>query len=95
MADQNVSVTVAGQTYDVAVNIGTSVPYPTGWISVKAHGAVGDGVADDTAAIQSAITAGDTVFFPDGTYLVSSSASTVNVGSRIVSGSATARLGAV
>lgn len=72
MADQNVSVTVAGQTYDVAVNIGTSVPYPTGWISVKAHGAVGDGVADDTAAIQSAITAGDTVFFPDGTYLVSS-----------------------
>lgn len=38
------------------------------------YGAAGDGSTDDTAAIQSAIddaTGGDTVFLPDGTYLVS------------------------
>ena len=41
-------------------------------VSVKAHGAVGDGVADDTAAIQSAITAGagGVVFFPEGSYKI-------------------------
>ena len=41
------------------------------WVSVKDFGAVGDGVADDTAAIQDAINAGSSVFFPVGTYLVS------------------------
>lgn len=45
--------------------------------SVKDFGAVGDGVADDTAAIQAAVNAagaagGGTVYFPAGTYLVSS-----------------------
>lgn len=38
----------------------------------RAYGAIGDGVEDDTAAIQAAITAageGDCVFFPPGTYL--------------------------
>jgi hypothetical protein len=44
--------------------------------SVKAYGAVGDGVADDTAAIQAAITAAwavqDVVFIPSGRYLISS-----------------------
>jgi hypothetical protein len=42
--------------------------------SVKTYGAVGDGVADDTAAIQAAIdaaSAGATVAFPAGIYLVS------------------------
>lgn len=45
------------------------------FLSVKAFGAVGDGVADDTAEIQAAIDAaneGDVVWFPAGTYLVSS-----------------------
>lgn len=42
------------------------------WFDVKAFGAVGDGVADDTAAIQAAINAlsanGGTIFFPNGYY---------------------------
>ena len=43
-------------------------------VSVKAFGAKGDGVADDTAAIQAAINAaqaGETIYFPSGIYEVS------------------------
>ena len=40
-------------------------------VSVKDFGAVGDGVADDTAAIQAAINASFHIYFPPGTYLVS------------------------
>lgn len=44
-------------------------------VSVKDFGAVGDGVADDTTAVQAAITAvgaqsGGIVFFPPGAYLI-------------------------
>lgn len=44
---------------------------------VKSFGAVGDGVTDDTAAIQAALdaclsTTGGGLYFPDGTYLISS-----------------------
>lgn len=35
-------------------------------VSVKDFGAVGNGVADDTAAIQAAVTASEAVYFPDG-----------------------------
>lgn len=38
------------------------------FISVKDFGAVGDGAADDTAAIQSALDTGRAVYFPAGTY---------------------------
>ena len=42
-------------------------------VSVKDFGAVGDGVADDTAAIQAAFDSGSkNVFFPTGTYVISS-----------------------
>ena len=47
-----------------------------GWFNVKTYGAIGDGTTDDTAAIAAAITAassaGGVVYFPAGTYLVSS-----------------------
>jgi hypothetical protein len=39
-------------------------------VSVKDFGAVGDGVTDDTAAIQAAINTGFNLTFPSGTYLV-------------------------
>ncbi|MGW5773114.1 glycosyl hydrolase family 28-related protein [Streptomyces longwoodensis] len=54
-----------------------SLPY----FNVKNYGAAGDGVADDTAAIQSAIDAcrtagGGTVFLPRGTYKISAALTT-------------------
>lgn len=43
-------------------------------VSVKDFGAVGDGITNDTAAIQAAINANiGTVYFPDGEYLVTDS----------------------
>lgn len=47
---------------------------PTGsfGVSAKTYGAVGDGVTNDTAAVQAAVSAaaGNTVFFPPGDYLI-------------------------
>jgi len=49
-------------------------------VSVKDFGAVGDGLADDTAAIQAAVDSlaatGGTVHFPTGTYLIARTAGT-------------------
>ena len=55
-------------------------------VSVKSFGAIGDGVADDTAAIQAALNSGaGTVVFPAGSYKISSQ---LNVsGNTIVQGS--------
>ncbi|MCF8495857.1 MAG: hypothetical protein K9G62_04225 [Alphaproteobacteria bacterium] len=47
-------------------------------ISVKDFGAVGDGLADDTVAIQNALAAADFVLIPNGTYLISN---TINLAS--------------
>ena len=41
-------------------------------VSVKDFGAVGDGVTDDTDAIQLAITNGGSIYFPSGTYKITS-----------------------
>ena len=41
-------------------------------VSVKDFGAVGDGVTDDTAAIQAALDAHANVFFPPGAYVITS-----------------------
>ncbi|MFC8508869.1 glycosyl hydrolase family 28-related protein [Streptomyces sp. NPDC057411] len=61
-----------GGTAAAATTVATG---PSDWFDVKAHGAVGDGSADDTAAIQRALDAaaaagGGTVYFPAGKYLV-------------------------
>jgi len=42
-------------------------------VSVKDFGAVGNGIADDTAAIQTAIAASKALYWPSGTYNISSS----------------------
>jgi hypothetical protein len=50
----------------VATNVQTKLRET---VSVKDFGAVGDGVADDTAAIQAAINAASNVYVPAGTYM--------------------------
>jgi hypothetical protein len=42
------------------------------WVSVKDYGAVGDGMTNDTAAIQNALDSGESVYIPNGKYLVTS-----------------------
>jgi len=42
-------------------------------VSVKDFGAIGDGLTDDTIAIQNALSAHDSVFLPEGEYLVTTS----------------------
>lgn len=48
-------------------------------ISVKDFGAKGDGLTDDTLAIQQALTAYDSVYLPEGNYLISG---TITIGER-------------
>lgn len=41
-------------------------------VSVRDFGAIGDGVADDTDPIQAALNSGESVYIPQGTYLITS-----------------------
>lgn len=38
------------------------------WVNVKDYGAIGDGTANDTTAINDAVAAGNIIYFPKGTY---------------------------
>ena len=61
-------------------------------VNVKEFGAIGDGTADDTAAINSAIAAapaGSTVFFPLGTYKLAGSVTVLDQSVRIDAAAAT------
>jgi hypothetical protein len=49
-------------------------------VSVKDFGAVGDGVTDDTVAIQAAHNTGNLIFYPTGTYLFTSDISITSGG---------------
>jgi len=70
--------TVLGNRSDPILQIITKDPF----IDVRAYGAIGNGIADDTTAIQNAITAamvnGGIVFFPPLTYLTSGEITIVN-----------------
>jgi hypothetical protein len=51
-------------------NVSAVITQPVGSVSVKTDGAVGDGVTDDTSAIQNCISANTSIYFPPGNYLV-------------------------
>jgi hypothetical protein len=53
-------------------SVAAPLSQPGGSRSVMSYGAVGNGIADDTAAIRNALVGGGVVWFPSGSYLVSS-----------------------
>jgi hypothetical protein len=55
-------------------------------VNVKDFGAVGDGVADDTAAIQAALNTGKTALVPAGTYKVTSQLQVPHLGGLVGTG---------
>jgi len=64
-------------------------------INVKSHGAVGDGATDDWPACQAAMdaaVAGDTVYFPTGTYFLKTGWLTVKSGVRVEGSSMTSSI---
>ena len=73
-----------GQHYDAAVLSALPAPLPpaipplppsSDWINVRTLGVVGDGTADDTAAIQKAIDTHRVLYFPSGHYRVNNTLS--------------------
>jgi hypothetical protein len=56
-----------------------------GFVTPEDYGAVGDGVADDTAAVQAAFSSGSNVFLP-GLYLLTDTIAVPNTGSRTYKG---------
>lgn len=63
-----------GQTYGLPISLLPAGTASQVWLNVKFLGAYGDGVHDDTAAIQAALNAipsqGGVVYFPAGSYLL-------------------------
>jgi hypothetical protein len=72
---------VGGYIDTSAVNATRTALIANGLVSVRQYGAVGDGVTDDTNAINAAIQAnpGRTIYFPAKTYLIDA---TANLGNR-------------
>lgn len=56
---------------------GSGIPY-VGFVSVKSFGAVGDGITDDTIALNAAISGATHLYFPAGTYIVSAQLTITN-----------------
>lgn len=59
------------------------MPYLAGYATPQDYGAAGNGVTDDTAAIQAAINAAGTIYIPAGTYVISA-ALTVSANTRLM-----------
>jgi hypothetical protein len=84
------SLPTVGQ--ELVANSTSTTEWVTRDLNVQAFGAVGDGVTDDTAAIQSAISAvgstGGKVYFPptSGGYLLNSSALTISIANTMLMG---------
>jgi hypothetical protein len=52
-------------------------------VSVRDFGAVGNGITDDTGAIQDALDTGKSVFFPEGTYRTTATLNVATVGQKV------------
>jgi len=66
----------SGATGAIGATGPTGPAATTGWVNVKDYGATGNGVTDDTAAINlavAALTSHGVLFFPPGKYLVTGS----------------------
>ncbi|MCP5006511.1 MAG: hypothetical protein GY941_21615 [Planctomycetes bacterium] len=81
------TISVFAETYlddaDASTTMATLQGMPVFNVKNTTYGATGDGITDDTAAIQAAIDAaesagGGTVFFPAGTYMVAKSTTGTN-----------------
>jgi parallel beta-helix repeat protein len=78
-ATESVPGNIHGDAGNLATTGSTASPAPQkgGQVNVKAYGAVGDGVTNDTAAFNKALAAcavdGGTCLVPEGTYLISAS----------------------
>ena len=73
---------LSGDPYQMPYIKGDSsgVAWQDAFVTPEMFGAVGDGVTDDSAALQAAIDSGRSVFLPDGTYLIGS---TVTISSNV------------